>query len=785
MNLARLAFRLLLGRRLPFTRGSLTIPGLAGRVRIHRDRWGIPLIEADDPRDGPFALGFCQGQDRAFQLEVLLRVARGTVSEMVGPASLPLDRLSRRIGFHHAAKQQLPLLDAEVRASLEAFALGVRAGQALGCPRPAHEFALLRTAPTPWTPTDTLAITKVLSFTLCSNWDAELVRLKVLTSDGPEAVKALSTTYPAWHPVTTPVGAKAGPAIDRLAGDLDAFFRLVRPGGGSNNWVLAGSRTATGRPLLANDPHLDASLPAHWYLVSLRTPRDCVAGASFIGGPVVLVGHNGHACWGLTAGLVDNTDLFLEELSPDGGSVRQGERFIACEVREETIAVRDGAPVIERVLSTPRGPIISASLLETTQALSLRATWLDPAPIEGFFSLAGVRTFADFRRTFARWPVSVQNLAYADTSGTIGWQLAGQVPVRRKGHGTLPLPGWDPDGGWEAEGVPFEQMPHAEDPECGYLATANTRPLPDGQGPFFGVDFTDGYRLEAIRRALASRRDWDVAATMKLQMDQHALAWEEMRDVLLAAPLRPAYRALLESWDGNVGADSAAASIYELFLVEMIQRVARAKAPNSWKWLVGAGLSPLTPYNFGCFRRTAHLVGLLREQPAGWFDRPWPEEIADAVHTGAAQALVGRSGRVEAWGRLRPLVLRHPLSRRPGRVGQLLGRIFNRGPVPCGGDCDVINQAAVLPLAPLASTDNLPSLRAVFDVGAWHNSRFVLPAGQSGNPLSPHYDDLFALWQRGEGVPIAFTPDEVRVATVQTLTLIPAPGFRRLHPGLQ
>ena len=771
MSFIRQVFRLLMGRRLPVTQGALTVPGLHGGVRIHRDRWGIPMIEADDPRDGPFALGFCQAQDRSFQLEMLLRISRGTVSEMVGPGALGLDRLSRRVGFHHDARQQLPLLADEVRASLEAYARGVQAGRSLGCARLAHEFDLARILPTPWTAIDTLALTKLLSFTLCSNWDAELVRLKVLTTDGPEALAALDSQYPAWQPVIAPVGEKAGAAVDRLGEDLAVFFALVRPGGGSNNWVVAGSRTESGRPILANDPHLDASLPAHWYLVGLRTPEEGVAGASFVGGPVILAGHNGRACWGLTAGLVDNTDLFLEAIGPDGASVREGDHFTPCEVREEVIAIKGAASVTERVLITPRGPIVSPALGDA-QALSMRASWLGPAPLEGFFRLRGAASFTEFRRAFEHWPVSSQNMVYADVSGTIGWQLIGRTPVRRKGHGSVPLPGWAPEVGWHAEPVPYAEMPHLENPASGWIATANNRPLPEGQGPFLGVDFVDGYRAAAIQQALAARRDWDVAATMRLQMDRHALAWADMREAVLAAPLNAEVRALLGDWDGNVSAESEAAACYELFLAEMFRRVARAKAPKSWRWLVGAGLSPVTPYNFGCFRRTSHLVELLRQQPAGWFERPWPEEIADAMEQ-ARKAARGAGRAPRGWGYLRPLVLHHPLGRRSGRLGWMMARLFNLGPVPCGGDADVINQAAALPLAPLAPSDNIASLRAVFDVGAWHNSRFVLPGGQSGNPFSPHYGDLFELWQRGEGVPIAFTPAEVRAATVQTLNLRP------------
>jgi penicillin amidase len=779
VNVFRLLFRLLLGQRLPFTRGTLAVPGLHGNVRIHRDRHGIPLIEAGCDDDADFGIGFCHGQDRSFQLEVLLRVSRGTLSALVGPAGLVVDRFSRRVGFARAAKAQQQVIDPCVYTSLKAYARGVNAGRTHGSSSRAHEFVLLGAQPTPWTALDTLAITKLLSFSLCANWDSELVRLKVLSTDGPEALRALDGSYPAWHPVIRQVTPAAAPAVNRLAHDIEAFFEVMAPGTGSNNWVLAGSRTATGRPILANDPHLDASLPPHWYLAGIRMPQNARAGATFVGGPSVLVGHNGTACWGLTAGLVDNTDLFIEEIGPDGTSVRQGTGFRPCQVAEEVIAVKGGKPVTERVLLTPRGPIISPALTETSEALSLRALWLDPLPMTGLFRVASVRSFAAFRSVFRHWPAASQNMLYADTSGKIGWQLIGEAPVRKKGFGTIPLPGWDESAGWEADDVPFEQMPHTEDPACGYLATANNRHELEGPGPFLAADFTDGYRAIAIKEALAARSDWDVAGTMHLQMDQRATAWIEMRDIVLAVgatePESKIALELLRGWDGRVSADSPAAAVYELFLAEMIVRVARAKAPRSWRWVVGAGLSPITPYNFGCYRRTGHLVHLLREQPPGWFARSWPEEAASALAE-AVRTLTSHTRSKDpsrwAWGTVRVLVMHHRIARR-GLHGKLLGRIFNLGPIPCGGDADVINQAAVLPFAPLAPADNLPSLRAVFDVGAWENSRFVLPGGQSGNPLSPHYSDLFELWQRGDGVPIAFTSDEMRAAAVQTLDLQP------------
>jgi penicillin amidase len=775
VNLAQLVFRFLLGRRLPITRGTLTAPGLELPVYIHRDRWGIPTIDASTDADAWYGLGFCHGQDRSFQLETLLRVIRGTLAELVGPRGLPVDRLSRRIGFRESARRQLALLDAEMRTALAAYAAGVTAGGTLGLPRPAHEFAVLRGRPTPWTADDVLAMVKLQSFVLASNWDCELARLKILTADGPEALAALDPAYPEWLPVAAPPGALAGRAVDRLAEDLAHFAAAVPLGGGSNNWALAPSRTATGRPLLANDPHLPPALPSQWYLAHVRTPGWAVAGASFVGGPSILAGHNGFAAWGLTAGLVDNTDLFLEEVGPDGRSIRQGNGFVPCPVRVEPIAVRGGATVTEEVLVTPRGPVIGPALPGEVGAVSLRATWLEQRPLLGMLGLHRVRSFEEFRRCTEHWPALSANLVYADVAGTVGWQLIGEAPRRRKGWGTVPLPGWDPAAGWEEEPVPFDEMPHLADPPAGFVATANTRPQPEGEGPFLGVDWLDGYRLARIVEVLRGRHDWDVAGCQALQMDQHAIPWTEMRDAVLAVPAgdgaaREALD-LLRAWDGNLTVDSAAATVYELFVAEMAQRVARAKAPRSYPWVLGRGFNPLFAHTGFSVRRLGHLVRLLRDQPLGWFARPWPEEMADAL----GRVIVNLSVRCGAdrsrwgWGRARPLTLPHPLGER-----RELARVFNLGPVPWGGDAKTPGQASALPDDPLGNPAFIATMRLVVDVGGWENSRFVLAGGQSGNPLSPHYADQFPVWQRGEGVPIAWDEDEVRRTTCDVLELSPS-----------
>ena len=774
MSLTRLLLRLALGRRLPLVAGAVRLAGPHGRLTIRRDRYSIPHIEATNDHDAWFGLGFCQGEDRAFQLELRLRTVRGTLSQVVGPKTVAIDRLSRRIGLRYAAEQQLPVLAPDVREHLDAFVQGINAGMTSGSPRPAHEFLLLRARPTPWDAADVLGMSKLMSLLLIGNWDVELSRLQVLRLDGEQALRDLDPEYPAHHVVSAPPGGFAGPAIDRLSADLGALAEFAGIGGGSNNWALAGSKTASGRPLLANDPHLDPTLPPHWYLAHISTSAWSVAGASLLGGPAVGVGHNGFAAWGITAAFTDTVDLFLEEVGADGRSLRQGDAFIDCPLRREVIEVRGRPAVVEDVLMTPRGPVIGPALDGDLGSISMSAVWLQPRPARGFLRVHSAHSFESFRREFEQWPQLDQNVVYADASGAIGWQLVGEAPRRKQGWGTIPLPGWDPAAGWLDGTVPFEDMPFIKDPSDGFVASANNKPTGDGDGPYLGVDWLDGFRAGRIDDLLRQRDDWDVASSQRLHLDQSSLAWREVRSavVSLAPGGEDAKLALglLRDWNGVLDADSIAATIFELFIADVWRRIATARAPRSTEWALGKGFTPLLPLTTFASGRTSGILRRLREQPAGWFERGWEAELCDALAAvvGRLRRDFGRNPSSWRWGRLRPLMLEHPV----GAI-KALAPVFNRGPFPYGGDGSTLAQAGTTPLQPLSNPLAIASVRAVIDVGAWENCRFALPGGQSGNPFSPHYDDLLAFWHRGEGVPIAWSPEAVGRATRHTLTLEP------------
>ena len=762
LSLGRVILRLL-GRRLPRTSGTLNVDGLEGSVTVRRDAFGIPHVTASTGADAWFGLGFCHAQDRAFQLETLLRAGRGTLSELVGPDTLAMDRFSRRAGFHRAAAAQLEALDPPVRAILEAYTRGINAGLSRGGRGRPHELALLRRRSTPWTAVDSLASTKLLALGLATNWDMELSRLRVLSLDGPEALRAVDPAYPSWLAATSPPGRPAGETIDRLEEAASGLAALAGAGGGSNNWALSGERTATGRPLVANDPHLPPMLPSVWYLAHLSTDSWALAGATVVGSPAFAAGHNGTAAWGATNGGADSVDLFLEE--PD----------VQGEVRTERISVRGAGDVVEEVVVTPRGPIVSPALDGDHPSVSMRAVFLEALPIEGTLRAHDVTSFSEFRERCRRWPFANLNLVYADTSGSVGWQFAGLLPVRTAGHGLLPRSGVEAGPGWSGW-VDFDDLPWMADPDGGFVATANNKPVADDpDAPFLGADWMDGYRVQRIAEALAERDDWDVDSCLSLQRDELSLVWRDVREVVLAAPREDpeARRAvdLLVGWDGVVSVDSAAATLFEVFLADMAVRSARAKAPRSFEWALGKGTSPINPYSYIALRQAGHLARLLQARPQGWFDEGWDREVAAALAAAVArlESSFGPDTARWAWGRVRTLTLRHPFGERRPFDGA-----FNLGPIPYGGDTNTVSQASFSPLEPFGDPCYLATMRLVFDVGEWDRSRAVLAGGQSGNPLSPHYADQFSLWRRGETVPLAFSEEAVAGATRTTLRLEPS-----------
>jgi penicillin amidase len=610
--------------------------------------------------------------------------------------------------------------------------------------------------------------------------------LIILTSDGAAAVEAVDPTWREDFPVTHPPGAAAGaPSEAFVARDLQALRRFVGPSGGSNAWAVNGRKSASGRPLLASDPHLPASLPNLGYLTRVKCPAFTVGGVSIAGIPAFITGHNEFAAWGSTAAQVDNTDLFLEELSDDGRRVRRGDAWEDCQEVMEHIPVKGGPEVDLRVIRTPRGPIVARAsdevssifeplpLLGRANAMSFAATWLERRPTRSLLAFHHVKSFDEFREACAKSAGCSYSLIYADRE-TVGWVLAAEVPRRKSGYGSVPMPGWLEQVGWESVATSGE-LPWSESPEAGFVCCANNKPVADRHSSvFLGHDFLDGFRQRRISEQLSARDDWSIERMAALQTDVQSLAFGDVKSTLLVlSPSTPAAAralGLLRTWDGRMAGDSAAASVYALFVGALNRRICQAKAPNSFRYAAGKGVMKLIPGTCLNARRASFVTRLIREQPAGYFPAWEPEllaALAEAVTTLSDR--FGSDAQAWAWGRIRPLELRHHFGQK-----QPLSQVFNLGPIPGWGDGTTVNQAGFEFWEPLRHSTVTAHLRSVMEIGNWGASRFVVLGGQSGNPLSSHYGDLVALHQRGEGVPIHWQDDEVAHHAVATLTLSPS-----------
>jgi penicillin amidase len=615
----------------------------------------------------------------------------------------------------------------------------------------------------------------VQAFSLASNWDTELARLRMLTLDGPEAVAALHPPYPRHQAVSDRPLQEAGRVVDALHDDLARADELFTAGGGSNNWAISGEHTKSGSPILANDPHLAPLLPPHWYLAHLETPEWSIVGGSIPGTPAFGFGHNGHGAWGITAGLIDNTDLFLEEIGPDGRSVRRGETFVDCAVRRETINVQGDDSITIEVLETDRGPIVGPAFEGEFGAISMSATWFEAGDLGAVLDVGRFRSFDDLHEGFRGWSSVPLNVAYADATGTVGWQLIGSAPQRGTSSGTMPADASDPDTAWRSDPVPYDEMPNITDPQPGFVATANN--LPSTDGPYLGSDFLDGYRLERISRRLSEHSSWTVAETLALQMDRLNLPWMEIKPVVLDAAAHAGDLGvgvnLLRDWDGRMESDSPEASLFAAFIAELSRLIAESRAPQSSKWALGTGFTPLVPFNSLLVRRTSHLVGLLGTRPDGWFEDGWDDAIRRAFRSALAMLTEsgGRDPRGWKWGEIRALTLVHPMGLRPP-----LDRIWNIGPIPHGGDANTVNPGPVDPLDPFGNPSfAIASGRMVVEIGEWDSARFCLPGGQSGNPYSRHYRDQVQMWLEGDALMIPTSTRAVDRSVRRRRTLTPTP----------
>jgi len=773
LGAAALAYRLLRGRPLQ-PRRQVRLLGLREQVEVLRDCWGVPHIYASNRWDLFFALGYLQAQDRLWQMDFYRRLATGTLAEVMGEAALEFDRLTRRVGLGRVARRDVDRLQPEVREALEAFAAGANAWIAAGTPP--LECMLLRYRPQPWQVADSIAVGRFIAWTLSGNWDREVLRAWLLERFGPEVLAELEPQYPRGGPLVLPPGAPAQGGGPDLRGEFRQLAAAAASGGLSNNWVVDGSKSATGRPLLANDPHLPLGIPCIWYEAHLEAPDLRAAGVCLPGLPAIIIGHNQRIAWGVTAAMVDQDDLYIEHLDPAGGGryLYRG-RWEQGEVVREEIRVRGRQePLVEEVLITRHGPIISPCLPGEGRPLALRSVCLEERDFTGaLLALMQAQDWDQFRAALRGWVASTLNFLYADVEGNIGYQMAGLVPVRKKGLGLVPAPGWTDEYEWLGY-LPFEQLPYSFNPPSHWLATANNKVVDDNYPHFLSAEYVDSPRIQRIVQGLTARETLSLEDCRALQTDLYSLPGQELaRRILSLEPRDPwARRAqtFVGAWDGTLHPESIAAAIVQAFFVHLVRRALEERVGAMADFLLGRPVHPLRDAGHFFINCASWLLRLMEERPDWFPGRTWQQAMEEAL-VEAVRDLRRRLGDDMTrwqWGRLHRLLLRHPL----GQV-RALAPIFNRGPYPVGGDANTVAQAAFLPYDGYEVVSFAASWRMIVDLADFNRSLGVIPGGQSGNPASRHYTDQLQLWLRGEYHPLPWDRAQVEKHLESRLQLVP------------
>ena len=778
---------------LPRYAGSLRLAGLVDKVKVCWGAHGIPQVYAANEEDLFLAQGYLHGQERLWQMDMNRRFLSGRLAEVFGDFPVPWKELSsqfrgqnsvdfdyfmRLINVRDAALGSLDLCSELERRYLQAYSQGVnRYIEHCGRKLP-WEFRLLRYDPEPWRPEDSLIIGKGLAFLLST---ALFTRLNMITLaaklDGhQELLRSLCPSYPDDGPtITRAVWDSAQSTLQFING---AFARSYwTPAGcGSNNWVVAPRRSATGRAILCNDPHLRLTLPSIWYLMHLRAEPSKtdpegyeVWGASIPGSPCIYLGHNRWLAWGVTAAVCDDGELYREKTHPlDPNRYLIGHDWLTMESREEIIRVRRRGEIKKTVRLTRHGPVLSdfSNRPDLSQILSLR--WTAHEPSEELRCLYGVnraRDWNEFLGSLSYQAAPTLNYVYADCHGNIGYSLAGKVPLRSQVPSLLPLDGWIEDNDWRGY-IPFSELPRLYNPPEGVIATANNRIVDASYPHYLSHFFEPPSRICRIKALLSVKESFSINDMEAMQTDLVSLYAIELIETLKSdlgqisgekGHHTAAARRLIQ-WDGTCDEKNVAAAIFHVFhhclMVNLLVPVLGEDLCMAYVEIFNQCLMPI------------HQI--LRDPSSPWFSTKSRQELVTSSLGEVCEELkrsLGDDLDLWQWGKIHSLTLNHSL----GRI-KVLSPLLSIGPFPSPGDGTTVNMGFYRHSNPYAQTVGA-SLRFVIDVGIWRQSGFILTPGQSGHPFSPHYSDQTPLWRTGRYVRIGNGEDETPSENV--LALVP------------
>ncbi len=759
---------------LPKIEGELEVMGAEGPIRIHRDAWGIPHVEATTPADAFFGQGFAAAADRLFQMDSDRLRAAGRWAEMMGEDGVESDIMMRKMGLARSARRDFPLLKASTRGMLRAYSAGVNAYLRNADSLPV-EYELTGTEPEPWKPWHSLSVFLVRHVAMGSR-EMKTFRAQLVTLLGPDRAAALFPGYAPGHPLILPPGEAYEP--ERIGEALAAFRRAVDDlhwlgdgSDGSNNWVISGERTDSGLPLLAGDPHRMLEVPNTYWQNHLYCPEMETIGLSFPGVPgFPHFGHNDRVAWCITHTGADTQDLFVERFS-DGQYLYRGE-WLRPEGRWEKIRVRGREDDLEvQVIETRNGAIVAGDT-EDGYGLSFRwtATHEPNTTMNCLVPMMGADSAEALEEAVRGWVDPCNNLLFADVEGDFGYRVRGRLPVRSPRAGWVPLPGWTGEGDWEGY-VPFEEMPADRDPENGVFATANNRVVGDEFPHYIAVDFAPGYRAMRLFEMLGERERFAIEDMPSLHSDIVSLAARELCPSLAGVEpdddrVRWA-RDLLLDWDGVVRAGAIEPTIYSTFREILMDEVLRGLLGDR----AGEILEGPTAARLMMRLRGAVADAITRNDATllpGESD--WSPALARSLER-AVFVLKENLGTEESewhWGNVHRAIPRHPLGMQFPDASHLL----DPPDFPMGGDSDTVQAAAYLPGSGFSVVGTAVA-RYAFDLSDWNRSGWIVPLGGSGHPGSRHYTDQAGSWSDHRLIPMLYDWEEIAGGCEGILTLQP------------
>jgi len=784
------------------------VPGIQSDVDVLRDAKGTPHIFGANASDVYFTQGYVTAQDRLWEMDLLRRGACGELSEIVGERGFTADKSQRLLGFRRVAEQSLTALDPEMKACLEDYARGVNAYIEETRGSLPFEFQLLRYEPKPWVPADSLVIGKLMAQTLGTSWQRDMMRAHFADLDratfdalfvettrydvpfvGPDVPKAAPTGRAARQRAAVRVGPDSKALVDRSTESrspselpaVDWVLAMLEPShdaapNGSNNWVVGGALTASGRPLLANDPHLSLDIPPIWYASQLALADGSleVGGVTIPGIPGIIIGRTNEIAWGVTNFNPDVQDLYAEEFDSDGKRYKVGSGWQDADVRTETIVVRKDPLRTETetktisVLVTRHGPIVSD---QGRTKYALRWTALEPvSEMPAFYLLDRARNWDDFRTALRRYPGPMQNFVYADVEGNIGYYAAGNIPIRNSGDGALTYDGASGQGEWTGF-IPFDDLPHVFNPPENFIVTANNRVLGTSTARFYTHEWMAPFRARRITELIRSKSGITEEDMAAIQADVYSYPDAIFaREALAVASTHRSdsgtegadwkrLASILDGWDGKLTIDSRAAALVVTMRDSFNGRVLRSKlggrsAQYSW------------------FNREGFYADLVEQRPAAWlpsdassWDTVFLEAYREARKT--LESKLGPDATVWRYGKLNEFQFVHNLGEVPG-----LASLVNPPPFEMDGGPNTV-KAIMASLGPLRRKWG-SSMRFIADLSDVDRTRLNLPTGQSGQHASDHYTDQVDGWRLVQPQPFPFTRDAARSAASDTLLLTPA-----------